>query len=369
MSDPGDHNLPGHEPAVEMVLLAAPRSFCAGVEMAIKALAWMVRLCPPPVYCYHQIVHNRLVVQRFQQAGVIFVESLDEVPDGAAVMLSAHGSAPEVAAAAGARGALVVDAVCPLVSKVHHELKLRAAQGYTVIYAGHGQHDEAIAAMAVAPESIRLVEGPSDVAALDDIEGPVAFLAQTTIVADEWTATHELLRRRFTQVWTPGRSDLCYATTNRQAALRKIAARADAVVVVGSANSSNTVALQRRAQSSGCARVVRVDTAEQLPRGLAGIVGVTAGASTPEEVVDDVIACLAPRWGIEVVTTTTEVEYFPPPPALRAMMRSMGREDPLVHDRATRASDVLRALNAPQLLPAAPKTVGENRGRHVALST
>jgi 4-hydroxy-3-methylbut-2-enyl diphosphate reductase len=222
--------------------------------------------------------------------------------------------------------------------------------------------------MAVAPAAVRLVEGRDDVAALDDVDGPVAFLAQTTIVADEWKATHELLRRRFTQVWTPERSDLCYATTNRQAALREIAGRSDAVVVVGSANSSNTVALERKARSSGCARVVRVDAADGLPGDLTGIVGVTAGASTPEEVVNDVIACLAPCRGVEVVATTSEVEYFPPPPALRAIMRSMGREDPLVHDRATRAGDVLRALNAQQL-PPVPKTVGDDRGSHVALPT
>src|SRR5438445_2532680 len=171
--------------AVQKVLLAAPRGFCAGVEMAIKALAWMVRVYEPPVYCYHEIVHNRLVVDRFKRLGVVFVDDVTEVPPGAPLMLSAHGSAPEVVAAARAHGGVVVDAVCPLVTKVHHEVKVRANKGYTVVYVGHEGHDEAVGTMAVAPQAVRLVQREADVEALS-VDGPVAFLAQTTLSLDEW---------------------------------------------------------------------------------------------------------------------------------------------------------------------------------------
>src|SRR5678815_3393577 len=163
---------------VEEVLLAAPRGFCAGVEMAIKALTWMVRVFEPPVYCYHEIVHNQVVVDRFKRLGVVFVDDVAEVPQGAPLMLSAHGSAPQVVAAARATGGAVVDAVCPLVTKVHHEVKVRAGKGYTVVYVGHEGHDEAVGTMAVAPERVRLVEREEDVDGLD-VTGPVAFLAQT----------------------------------------------------------------------------------------------------------------------------------------------------------------------------------------------
>src|SRR3954469_6703904 len=197
--------------AVDKVLLAAPRGFCAGVEMAIKALSWMVRVFEPPVYCYHEIVHNRVVVDRFERLGVVFVGSVDEVPDGAPLMLSAHGSAPQVVAAARAKGGAVVDAVCPLVTKVHHEVKVRAGKGYTVVYVGHEGHDEAVGTMAVAPESVRLVESEADVAALD-VDGPVAFLAQTTLSLDEWKGVLDRASDRFPDLWVAGRSDLCFAT-------------------------------------------------------------------------------------------------------------------------------------------------------------
>jgi 4-hydroxy-3-methylbut-2-enyl diphosphate reductase len=156
--------------AVDKVLLAAPRGFCAGVEMAIKALAWMVRAFEPPVYCYHEIVHNQLVVDRFRDLGVVFVDDMSEVPDGKPIMLSAHGSAPEVVAAARAKGSFVVNAVCPLVTKVHHEVKVRAGKGYRIVYVGHEGHEEAVGTMAVAPEAIDLVESVDEVDALPDLE-------------------------------------------------------------------------------------------------------------------------------------------------------------------------------------------------------
>src|SRR5688572_16386802 len=222
--------------SVERVLLAEPRGFCAGVEMAIKALAWMVRVFEPPVYCYHEIVHNRLVVDRFQELGVEFVDDIADVPDGAPLMLSAHGSAPEVVAAARERGRFVVNAVCPLVTKVHHEAKVRAGKGYTIIYVGHAGHDEAVGTLAVAPDQIRLVEREEDLGAvLPTVDDPerVALLAQTTLALHDWQGIMQEAQSEFPELWTATRDDLCVATTNRHAALRKIAAEADAVVVIG----------------------------------------------------------------------------------------------------------------------------------------
>jgi 4-hydroxy-3-methylbut-2-en-1-yl diphosphate reductase len=345
---------------VERVLLAEPRGFCAGVEKAIKALAWMVRVFEPPVYCYHEIVHNRHVVDRFRAQGVIFVDHVADVPPGAPLMLSAHGSAPDVVTEARARGGVVVDAVCPLVTKVHHELKVRSRKGYTVLYVGHAGHEEAVGTMAVAPESVRLVEHESDLDALEvggETGTPMALLAQTTLSHDEWRGLMESARRRFPDLWMPNRSDLCFATTNRQAALKAIASEADAVVVIGSANSSNTVALETVARASGCPRVLRINEADELPQDLVGTVGVTAGASAPEALVEEVINALAPRQGVTEVTVTTEDEYFPPPPELRELLRAVGstlgflagrptapRADPAAEDRAISAADVLDML-------------------------
>jgi 4-hydroxy-3-methylbut-2-enyl diphosphate reductase len=310
---------------VERVLLAEPRGFCAGVEKAIKALAWMVEVFEPPVYCYHEIVHNRHVVDRFRSQGVVFVDDVDEVPAGAPLMLSAHGSAPEVVAAARSRGRVVVDAVCPLVTKVHHELKVRAGKGYAVLYVGHAGHEEAVGTMAVAPDAVHLVESVPDVDALTEPgpDQPVALLAQTTLSHDEWAEIVDRARERFPQLWMPNRSDLCFATTNRQAALRALAGRADAVVVIGSENSSNTVALTKVARAFGCPRVVLVNDADDLPDDLEGTVGVTAGASAPESLVRAVVERLAPAAGVEAAPVTREEEYFPPPPELRDLLRAL----------------------------------------------
>ncbi len=252
-------------PHVDKVLLAAPRGFCAGVEMAIKALAWMVRAFEPPVYCYHEIVHNQRVVDRFRDLGVVFVDDVSEVPTGRPIMLSAHGSAPEVVAAARASGGYVVDAVCPLVTKVHHEVKVRAGKGYRIVYVGHEGHEEAVGTMAVAPEAINRVESVAEVEALPAFEQPVALLAQTTLSHRDWADVADATRERFPDLWMPGRSDLCFATTNRQSALMAIAPRCDAMVVIGSANSSNTMALASLAREAGCDRVLRVNGPEELP--------------------------------------------------------------------------------------------------------
>ena len=340
---------------VDQVLLAAPRGFCAGVEMAIKALAAMVRAFPPPVYCYHEIVHNRLVVQRFEDMGVIFVDDIAEVPEGAPIMLSAHGSAPEVVQAATDNGGYIVDAVCPLVTKVHHEVKVRAGKGYQIVYVGHEGHEEAVGTMAVAPDAIHRVESVAEVEALPDIDGPTALLAQTTLSHRDWASVQEAAMERWPDMWTPGRSDLCFATTNRQAALEKIAPEVDAMVVIGSANSSNTMALARLAEEFGCEAVYRVNTADELPHDLGGVVGVTAGASASEELVESVINRLDPTDGVSEVKITEEDEYFPPPRRLRELLTaidaaaalSLGAQrtaTPPSEDRQLGASEVLRLL-------------------------
>ena len=343
---------------VKRVLLAEPRGFCAGVEMAIKALAWMVRTFPAPVYCYHEIVHNQLIVERFERQGVVFVDDIAEVPSGHPIMLSAHGSAPAVVEAARDRGSYVVDSVCPLVTKVHHEVRVRSGKGYRIVYVGHEGHEEAVGTMAVAPDSIKRVESVEDVDALDEFTEPVALLAQTTLSHRDWNDVAIAVKRRFPTAWTPGRSDLCFATTNRQSALMELATRCDAIVVIGSANSSNTRALEKLAREAGCSKVARVNTADQLPADFFDaklVVGVTAGASAPNEVVEDVIATLAPREGVEIVRVTEEDEYFPPPRNLRelqgaveiaatSMLGGVVAGGTRMDDRALSASDVLAAL-------------------------
>ena len=352
---------PALEPAtpagrVDIVLLAEPRGFCAGVEMAIKALAWMLRSFPGPVYCYHEIVHNKLVVDRFKAQGVVFIDSIDEVPPGSPIMLSAHGSPPAILEAARARGSYVVDSVCPLVTKVHHEVKVRTGKGYRILYVGHEGHEEAVGTMAVAPDAIHRVESVEEVAALGHIEQPVALLAQTTLSHRDWEGVAVAVKERFPDVWTPGRSDLCFATTNRQAALMELAHRCDAIVVIGSANSSNTRALEQLAIEEGCERVYRINGVEELPDNLSGIVGVTAGASAPEELVTEVVEFLAPLNGIELVHVTDEDEYFPPPRNIRDLQSSIEMAStvllggtllnrPVMDDRALGASDVLASLS------------------------
>jgi 4-hydroxy-3-methylbut-2-enyl diphosphate reductase len=340
---------------VDRVLLAEPRGFCAGVEMAIKALAWMVRTFEPPVYCYHEIVHNKIVVERFERQGVVFVDDVSEAPEGRPIMLSAHGSAPEVVAAARERGSFVVDSVCPLVTKVHHEVKVRAGKGYRIVYVGHEGHEEAVGTMAVAPDAISRVESVSEVDELPEFDEPVALLAQTTLSHRDWEGVAVRVRERFPDVWTPGRSDLCFATTNRQSSLLAMAPRCDAIVVIGSSNSSNTRALEQLALEAGCPRVYRVNVADQLPDDLSGTVGVTAGASAPEELVEAVLDRLAPSGGIEVVRITDEDEYFPPPRNIRELQAAIELASttllggslltrPTMEDRSLPASDVLAAL-------------------------
>ena len=325
--------------------------------MAIKALAWMVRTFPAPVYCFHEIVHNKSVVERFEEQHVIFVESIDEVPQGSPIMLSAHGSAPEVVTAAKEQGRFVVDSVCPLVTKVHHEVKTRASKGYRIIYVGHEGHEEAVGTMAVAPQSIDRVETVEEVAALPNIDGAVALLAQTTLSHRDWSEVAQAVRVKYPQVWSPGKSDLCFATTNRQSALMEIAAKCDTVVVIGSANSSNTMALARLATDLGCNQVLRVNSEQEIPMNLSGTVGVTAGASAPEELVALVLEKLNPKNGVTEIRITTEDEYFPPPRNIRALQQAVERSakamvggavsvGTFLDDRSITASSVLEQLQS-----------------------
>jgi 4-hydroxy-3-methylbut-2-en-1-yl diphosphate reductase len=342
------------------VLLAEPRGFCAGVEMAIKALTWMVQVFEPPVYCYHEIVHNAAVVGAFERAGVVFVNDINEVPAGRPIMLSAHGSSPDVVAGAADRAAVMVDAVCPLVTKVHHEVKRMASQGYDIIYVGHQGHDEAIGAIAEAPDAAQLVDPR---VGLDTFtgggDGKVALLAQTTLGLYEWEGVLESAEEQFPDLWTARKSDLCYATTNRQTAIQKLAERADLLLVVGSENSSNTQALVRVGTNAGVP-AYRIDGPEGIdPAWLEGveIVGVTAGASAPDQRVQRVIEAVNPSEGTELVRVTEEDEYFPLPPQLRKFMQTLqslveggyacrtpGLEGPVELDRHTSATEALSIL-------------------------
>ena len=342
------------------VLLAEPRGFCAGVEMAIKALTWMVQTFEPPVYCYHEIVHNAAVVDAFERAGVVFVDDVEDVPEGRPVMLSAHGSAPEVVAAAESRAAVTIDAVCPLVTKVHHEMRRMSDRGYSIIYVGHEGHDEAIGAIAEAPGAATLIDPVDGLGAFDPADvGKVALLAQTTLGLFEWEGVLSDAAQRYPMLETARKSDLCYATTNRQTAILKLAEASSVILVVGSENSSNTQALVRVAEKAGV-RAYRVDGPEDVdPRWFANqdIVGVTAGASAPDQRVRAVIDAIAPGGTPEIVRVTDEDEYFPLPPRLRLFVKTMqalvegafaapnpGAEGPIEDDRGWDASEALDLL-------------------------
>jgi 4-hydroxy-3-methylbut-2-enyl diphosphate reductase len=347
---------------IERVIVAEPRGFCAGVEMAIKALTWMVRLFEPPVYCFHQIVHNEWVVKAFERVGVVFVDDMSQVPKGAPVMLSAHGSAPEVIAAARDRAAVVIDAVCPLVTKVHHEVKRMAANGFDIIYVGHRGHDEAIGTLAEAPSQMTLIE-PEDGLELFADRAPekVALLAQTTLGVYEWRQVLEEAQERFPDLVTSRKSDLCYATTNRQEAVQALASKCQLILVVGSENSSNTQALVRVARENGVS-AYRIDSAADIEESwLEGVdvVGLTAGASAPDHLVTDVVDRLAPVHGFELLTVTDEEEYFPLPPQLRSFVITLQKlveggfaargagEGPLERDREWTATEALGLIASP----------------------
>jgi 4-hydroxy-3-methylbut-2-en-1-yl diphosphate reductase len=304
------------------VLLAGPRSFCAGVERAIEIVERALELQGAPVYVRKQIVHNTRVVGDLESRGAVFVDELDQVPDGATVVFSAHGVSPMVRAEASGRGLAVIDATCPLVSKVHAEARRFAADGYTVALIGHAGHEEVEGTLGEAPSSTVLVQTPEDVAALKPRDGErVAYLMQTTLSVDEAAEVSGALRERFPAVRGPGSDDICYATTNRQAAVRAVAAESDLVLVAGSANSSNSVRLVETCERIGTPAYLIDGAADIGLDWLTGVstIGLTAGASAPPAVVEEIISALSGLGPLTVSerTTTTESIRFGLPKEVR----------------------------------------------------
>src|SRR6516225_9721809 len=267
------------------IILANPRGFCAGVNMAIDSLDRALKLFGTPIYVYHEIVHNRPVVERFRKQGVVFVDGIDEIPEGATVLYSAHGVAPAIRAASVERNLRAIDATCPLVTKVHLEAVRFAREGYTIILIGHEGHDEVLGTMGEAPQNIRLVQGTDDVARLDlPADAKVAYLTQTTLSVDDAEIIIAALRRRFPHIVGPSRDDICYATQNRQEAVKDLVPEADLVIVLGSQNSSNSLRLAEIARTCGKPAYLIDAVRELQPAWLRGVrkVLITAGASAPE---------------------------------------------------------------------------------------
>ncbi len=305
------------------VLLARPRGYCAGVERAVQAVEKTLEMFGAPVYVRKQIVHNTHVVRNLESRGAIFVDETEEVPEGAVVVFSAHGIAPQVRDDARSRNLRTIDATCPLVTKVHSEARRFAAQGYDILLIGHDGHEEVIGTMGEAPASMHLVDGPGQSESVE-VKDPakVAWLSQTTLSVDETKETVAALRERFPQLLDPPSDDICYATQNRQVAVKQIAADSDLLIVVGSANSSNSVRLVEVARDAGARSAYLVDDASAVdPAWLdgAGVVGVTSGASVPEDLVDGVLARLA-EYGfsdVEEVEAVQERMTFALPRELR----------------------------------------------------
>jgi 4-hydroxy-3-methylbut-2-en-1-yl diphosphate reductase len=274
--------------APEKLLLAAPRGYCAGVDRAVQTVERALELYGPPVYVRKEIVHNKHVVEQLRERGAIFVEEEDQVPQGETVVFSAHGVAPSVHAGAEARGLKTIDATCPLVTKVHVEAKKFAAQGYTIVLIGHAGHEEVEGTMGEAPDNIVLIETEDDVDRLDvDDPDKIAYISQTTLSVDETTAIITKLRERFPNITGPRTDDICYATTNRQMAVRQMAEHCDLVLVIGSANSSNSNRLVEVARDHGAESHLIDNESQVREEWLDGkrVVGITSGASAPEELV------------------------------------------------------------------------------------
>ena len=311
------------------VLLASPRSFCAGVERAIEIVELALEQHGAPVYVRKQIVHNATVVADLERAGAIFVDELSEVPDGAMVVFSAHGVSPEVRQEAAQRGLDAVDATCPLVAKVHAEARRFAADGYLVALIGHAGHEEVDGTLGEAPDAMALVETTADVAGLRPADpGKVAYLMQTTLAADEASGIVDAITSRFPAATGPGSDDICYATTNRQRAVRAIAARSDLVLVAGSVNSSNSQRLVETAQRAGTTAYL-VDGPQDIQLAwLAGAatVGIAAGASAPPAIVGEIVAALGGLGEVQTedVVVATESIQFGLPKELRKQTADLG---------------------------------------------
>jgi 4-hydroxy-3-methylbut-2-enyl diphosphate reductase len=311
------------------VLLAAPRGYCAGVDRAVITVEKALDLYGPPVYVRKQIVHNKHVVRTLERRGAIFVEEIEEVPEGANVVFSAHGVSPTVHQEAAQRQLTTIDATCPLVTKVHHEAKRFAGEDYDILLIGHDGHEEVEGTAGEAPGNIQLVQGPDDV---DDVvvrdPDKVAWLSQTTLSVDETMQTVDRIRERFPNLIDPPSDDICYATQNRQQAVKEIAKDADLVIVVGSGNSSNSVRLVEVAKEYGADASYLVDYAEQIdPAWLEGVttVGVTSGASVPEILVRGVVERLAQAGfdRVEEVESVKESMRFALPHELRKDLRAV----------------------------------------------
>lgn len=304
------------------ILLASPRSFCAGVERAIEIVERLLEARGRPIYVRKQIVHNSHVVADLEARGTVFVDELDAVPPGATVVFSAHGVSPAVRAVAERRGLDVVDATCPLVSKVHAEVRRFAARGDTVVLIGHAGHEEVEGTLGEAPGRIVLVQTAADVERLR-VDDPtrVSYVTQTTLAVDETTEIVEALRARFPALRGPTSEDICYATTNRQDALIAVAREADLVLVVGSDNSSNSQRLVELARRQDVPAHLVDDAADIRPEWLAGVrvIGLTAGASAPQRLVDDVVALMSRLGPVTVIDreTTREIRSFTLPTEVR----------------------------------------------------
>jgi 4-hydroxy-3-methylbut-2-enyl diphosphate reductase len=306
------------------VILASPRGFCAGVNMAIEALNLALKTLPPPIYVYHEIVHNKYVVDHFRTQGVTFVDHLTEVPLGSTLLFSAHGISPEIRRVAKERKLRAIDATCPLVTKVHLEAIKYASQGYTILLIGHEGHDEVIGTMGEAPEAILLVESPEAVDRLQVAdESKLAYLTQTTLSVDDANRIIDRLKARFPKITAPPKDDICYATQNRQEAVAKLAPEAQLTLVLGSQNSSNSQRLAELSAERGVPAHL-IDGRENIDtswfEGIEAVL-VTAGASAPEVVVEDVLDFLRDTFdaSIEVRTLREENVSFPLPRELRVV--------------------------------------------------
>jgi 4-hydroxy-3-methylbut-2-enyl diphosphate reductase len=317
-------------PVPGRVLLAAPRGYCAGVDRAVQTVERTLELYGPPVYVRKQIVHNLHVVRTLEARGAVFVEETEEVPEGAVVVFSAHGVSPAVHAEAASRRLRTIDATCPLVTKVHNEARRFAADDYDIMLIGHEGHEEVEGTSGEAPEHVRLVDGPSGAATVE-VRDPekVVWLSQTTLSVDETMETVRALRERFPALESPPSDDICYATQNRQAAVKAIAPRSDLVLVVGSANSSNSLRMVEVARDAGAPAAHLVDNMAHIDEAWldgVGTVGLSSGASVPEVLVAEVLDWLAERGyaDVETVTATEERLTFALPPELRRELRAAG---------------------------------------------
>ena len=303
------------------IILASPRGFCAGVNMAIDTLELAIKRFGTPVYVYHEIVHNKYVVDRFRALGAVFVDRLEEVPEGAHLLYSAHGVSPEIRQISAARKLRTIDATCPLVTKVHLEAIRFAEAGYTIVLIGHDGHDEVIGTMGEAPEAIVLVESTEDVDRLELDTSKLAYLTQTTLSVDDANRIIARLKERFPHIAGPPKEDICYATQNRQEAVRLLSQEANVVLVLGSQNSSNSQRLAELARETGV-RAYLIDGAADIDLGWFGpddVVLVTAGASAPEQVVTECLDFLSKSFGasVEMLSIREEEVYFPLPREMR----------------------------------------------------